>query len=217
MNSFFGIPIPTFCEQIALGFIAEPLNAFSNLAFILAAIGIFKLLAINKIQKLEYKLVLLLVFLTGVGSFLWHATRTPFGLILDAVPTALSFTLVTFIFLEKLISNKALALLIVLILLPTRFIVSSFASTDVISSLIRHSINAGGFLIMILWAFKKYGRIALEGFGVLAIYLLAIIMRMIDSPICQTFQTGTHFLWHIFSAVAAYSAVKFLIKLEINS
>lgn len=122
MSSLFGIPVPINCEQNALGFIAEPLNAFSNLAFILAAIRIFKLLAINKIQKLEYKLVLILVFLTGIGSFLWHATKTPFGLILDAVPAALSFTLVTFIFLEKLVGNKALALLIALVLLPTRII-----------------------------------------------------------------------------------------------
>lgn len=215
MNDFLGIPLPTYCERgSSMDFFAEPLNAISNIAFILVGFGIYNLLRKNRIQRVEYKAVLVLVILVGFGSFLWHATGTSYALILDVIPSALSFALITYIFLSKLIGNKLLALLLVLLLLPLRFFISSFATTDNISSLIRNLINATVFLVMIVLAFKKYGRIAFEGLGVLTVYILAITMRIIDGQVCSTFYVGTHFLWHILNALAVYLAVRFLIKLE---
>lgn len=215
MNDFLGIPIPIYCERgSSLEFFAEPLNAISNIAIIFASLGIYRLLTKNKIQKIEYKVVPILIVSIGVGSFLWHATRYPYALILDAVPVALSFALITYIFLDKLIGNKILALLIAILLLPARFFISSFAPTDIISSLIRNLINATAFLVIILWTFKKYGKVAFEGFGILIIYLFAITMRSVDLQVCPTFYIGTHFLWHILNALAVYLALRFLIKLE---
>jgi len=215
MDEFFGIPLPVYCEGgNFLEFLAEPLNATSNVAFILVGFGIYKLLIKHRIQKVEYRVVLILIFLIGFGSFFWHTTRNSFTLLLDAIPSALSFTLITYIFLSKLIKNKAFAFLIAGLLLPSRFFISSIAPTDTISSLIRNSVNATVFLVIIAWSFKKYGRIAFEGLVVLSVYLTAIIMRGIDLQVCQTFPLGTHFLWHIMNALAVYLAVKFLIKLE---
>lgn len=215
MNEILGIPFPTYCERgDSLEFFAEPLNAISNLAFIFAGFGIYRLLIKNRIQQIEYKIVLILILLVGFGSFLWHATRNSFTLLLDIVPTALTFTLITYIFLSKLMQNRLLALLIAMLLLPVRFFISSFAPTDIISSLIRNSIIFTTFLVLIVWSFKKHGRIAFEGLSVLVIYLLAISTRGIDLQVCPTFNIGTHFLWHIFNALAAYLALRFLIKLK---
>lgn len=217
MDNFLGmIPIPIYCERGNLEGLAEPLNAISNIAFILASFGIYKLLTKYRIQKIEYKVVLILILSIGVGSFLWHATRHSYTLLLDVVPVSLSFAAITYIFLAKLIGNKLLALLLALLLIPGRFFISSFAPTDITSSLIRNLINATVFLVIIVWTFKKYGIVALEGFGILAVYLIAITMRSIDLQICPTFPVGTHFLWHIFNAFAVYLAVRFLIKLELS-
>lgn len=217
MNNFLGIPIPVYCEHSNLEFLAEPLNAISNIAFIFAGIGIYRLLIKSGIQKVEYKAILILIFLIGIGSFLWHATRNLYTMLLDVVPVALSFTLIIYVLLSKLIGNKLIALLIAALLLPARFFISSFASTDIISSLIRNAIIFATILVLVVWSFKKYGRVALEGLSVLAIYLLAISMRVMDLQICPTFNMGTHFLWHILNAVAVYLAVKFIIKLEHTS
>jgi len=214
MNEFLGIPIPVNCERSNLGFFVEPLNAISNIAFIFAGVGIYQLLAKNRVQKVEYRSLFILIFLVGFGSFLWHATRNFYALILDAVPVALSFAIITYIFLGKLIGNKLISLLIALLLIPTRFFISSFAPTDIVSSLVRNLINATVFLLLIVWAFRKCGKIALEGTIVLIIYLIAITMRSIDLQVCPTFYLGTHSLWHIFNALAVYLTVKFLIKLE---
>lgn len=214
MDNFLGIPLTLYCERSGHELFAEPLNAISNIAFILAGFGIYKLLQKNKIYQAEYKGVILLIFLVGLGSFLWHTTRNQYTLFLDAIPAALSVALITYLLLSKLIGNKLFALLAVALLLPSRFLISSFAPTDFISSLIRNGINAAVFLVIIVCAFKKYGNIAFEGLIVLAIYLLAITMRTIDLEVCSTISVGTHFLWHIFNALAVYLAIKFLIKLE---
>lgn len=214
MDSFLGIPLTAYCERSSSGFFAEPLNAISNIAFIFAGFGIYKLLTKNKIRKIEYKVILLLILLIGVGSFLWHTIRNPYTLLLDAIPVALIVALITYILLSKLIEKKLFALLIVALLLAGRFFISSFAPTDSISSLIRNGINAIVFLVLIIWTFKKYGKVAFEGLIVLVIYLLAITMRTVDLEVCSTFSMGTHFLWHIFNALAVYLAVRFLMKLE---
>ena len=66
MNDFLGFPFPIYCERgSSLEFFAEPLNAISNIAFILAGLGIYILLPKNRIQKVEYKAVLTLIFLVG--------------------------------------------------------------------------------------------------------------------------------------------------------
>lgn len=215
MNDFLGIPFPIYCERTgSTEFFAEPLNVLSNIAFILAGFGIYKLLKAKRIQKIEYKAALILILLIAIGSFLFHAIPNSYTVILDAVPAILSFALITFIFLSKLIGNRILALLIAVLLIPTRFFISSFASTDITSSLIRNSINASVFLLIILWIFSKYGRVAFEGLGILTVYLLAIIMRIIDLQVCPAFPIGTHFLWHFFNALAVYLTVKFLLRLE---
>lgn len=214
MDDLLGIPLPVYCEGgNSLEFFAEPLNAISNIAFIFAGLGIYRLLTKNRIQQVEFKAVLILILFLGFGSFLWHATRNSYTLILDVVPAALSFAVITYIFLRNLIGNKLLALSIALLLLPTRFFISSFAPTDIISSLIRNLINATTFFLIILLSFRKYGKIAFEGLVVLTVYLAAIIMRIVDLQVCQTFPLGTHFLWHILDALAVYLVIKFIIKL----
>ncbi len=214
MDEFLGFPIPTYCERGSLGIFAEPLNAISNVAVVFAGLGIYKLLVKNRIQKVEYKALLIIVFMIGVGSFLWHATRNVYALILDAAPVALTFALITYILLSKLIKQKLIALSIALMLIPTRFFISSFASTDISGSLIRNLFNTASFLLIILWTIRKYGKVAFEGLIILAVYLVAITARGIDLQVCPTFYIGTHFLWHILNALAVYLALKFLIKLE---
>lgn len=214
MNDFLGFPIPIYCERGSLGFFEEPLNAISNIALIFAGLGIYKLLIKNKIQEVEYKALLILVFIIGVGSFLWHVTRNVYALILDAAPVALTFALITYILLSKLIKQKLIALSIALMLIPTRFFISSFAPTDISGSLIRNLINTTSFLLIILWTIRKYGRVAFDGLTVLTVYLVAITARSLDLQVCPTFYIGTHFLWHILNALAIYLAVRLIIKLE---
>ena len=58
-------PIIVDCERIARGFLAQPVNALTSLAFVLAG-------AMIALRRPDRRLLGLLVGLVGVGSFLFH-------------------------------------------------------------------------------------------------------------------------------------------------
>ncbi len=48
------------------------------------------------------------------------------------------------------------------------------------------------------------------------LFAIALFFRSVDRAFCSWLPIGTHFLWHITSAIAAYHAVRFVFAIEIN-
>lgn len=70
-------PTIQFCEKNLCSFITAPSNTFSNLAYII--IGVYLLLKRkNESSSLRLKLISISAILTGVASFLYHASFTLF-------------------------------------------------------------------------------------------------------------------------------------------
>ena len=66
--------IDGYCERVAQGFWGEPLNAVTNLAFIIAAVISWRSI---RGHNMPYLYVLsIILFLIGVGSFLFHTFAT---------------------------------------------------------------------------------------------------------------------------------------------
>jgi hypothetical protein len=42
-------------------------------------------------------------------------------------------------------------------------------------------------------------------------YAIALVFRVLDPEVCSAFPIGTHFLWHSFTGLAAYLAMRSLI------
>ena len=86
-------PVDEYCERTSAAFWAEPVNALSNIAFIIAGYLILKLYLRyrndrnEKISRGFWILLLIgLVFIVGMGSFFFHTFATLWSLILDVVP-----------------------------------------------------------------------------------------------------------------------------------
>lgn len=62
------------CELIREGLIGQPVNAWSSLAFVLAALSIVR----------QHRLGAGALLLTGIGSFLFHSTDSAWNLVHDA-------------------------------------------------------------------------------------------------------------------------------------
>ena len=76
-------PLRNYCERTADTFWAEPINATTNLAFIIAA---YMLLRVYKQQKLQDRSLLTLIALVaiiGAGSFLFHTFANGLTLLAD--------------------------------------------------------------------------------------------------------------------------------------
>ncbi|MGF1526463.1 MAG: ceramidase domain-containing protein, partial [Candidatus Competibacterales bacterium] len=82
-------PIDAYCERVDPTFWAEPLNAVTNAAFLLAAFWVWR--ATTRSDRFDpgVGLLVALIGLIGMGSFLFHTVATRWAALTDVVPIAL--------------------------------------------------------------------------------------------------------------------------------
>src|ERR671915_706345 len=75
-----------YCERVGPGLLAEPLNAVSNITFLLAAWAAWVLAKRTGTLSAGVRVLIALAASVGIGSILWHTYPTMLTLILDSVP-----------------------------------------------------------------------------------------------------------------------------------
>ncbi|MBD9650062.1 ceramidase domain-containing protein [Ensifer sp. ENS09] len=97
-----------YCERVGPGFWAEPFNALTNAAFLIAAAAI---VIHNRRSVLDDKPLFVLALMTasvGVGSFLFHTLANRWSLIADIVPIAVVIYSFFFLALMRFLRLSAL-------------------------------------------------------------------------------------------------------------
>ncbi len=98
--------IDTYCERTAPGFWSEPLNALTNLAFIVAALMALRLWRrqpdLGWRNAWDLLLLVALLFAIGVGSAAWHTFATPWAMAADTLPILLFINVYLLSFLVRL-------------------------------------------------------------------------------------------------------------------
>ncbi|MEF2550749.1 ceramidase domain-containing protein [Aurantimonas sp. A2-1-M11] len=193
-------PIDAYCERLGDGFWAEPLNALSNLAFLLAAaIG---LALWRRTGRSDRPLFLLscLVAVIGVGSFLFHTFANRWSSLADVLPIALFIYAYFFLALLRLVGLGRW----VAGLGTAGFLVASILSEPFLAGLVGSS---AGYVPALLAMLGIGSYLVATGHGagplVLAagmVFTVSLGMRMADAPLCAAWPTGTHVFWHILNA-----------------
>ncbi len=75
-----------YCERVGPGLLAEPLNAVSNVSFLLAALAAWVLATRTGALSAGVRVLIAIGASVGIGSILWHTYPTSLTLILDIVP-----------------------------------------------------------------------------------------------------------------------------------
>lgn len=193
--------INAYCERLGPGLWAEPLNAVTNLAFVIAAVVAWR--AARMAGKLDalYATLCMLAFAIGVGSFLLHTFAQRWASIADVVPILL------FIILYIAATANRLFGLRWLYAIPATIVAFALALTARKAVLIA----AGGpfygaegyapaFALIagtaVLLKLRKHPAAPMIGLAAL-IFLASLTARSIDSLLCDAIPLGTHFLWHI--------------------
>jgi hypothetical protein len=209
------LPQPSYCERTSSGIFSEPLNLLSNLFFFGAAWFAWLKLRSSKVIHEKYlRFLVIMIAVVGGGSALFHALPNKVTLLLDAVPIYI-FLLSALIFLiQHLARSWKWAVGLTSIFAATLIIATVYVPTSFANGSIRHLITFTTLAILLIWCFRRFGRISAGLIPVLGIYGLAITMRSIDQAACTTLPTGTHFVWHILNAVASYFVIVFLIRID---
>lgn len=213
---------PTYCERTGSGLLAEPLNLFSNLGFFVAAYAAQQAVMRQKgapgrpLHRGYLQFLVALVALVGCGSAAFHAVPGSATLLADSIPIDVFILSSVLLCLRLLTGRWGIAAFIVVGIIGVLVAVTVYVPRTFLNGSVRHAVMLLFGIGLWYACFRKYGSVAWGLVLVLFSYACAIAMRSLDKMLCAMLPMGTHFLWHLFAATAAYFLVAFLVRLDTN-
>lgn len=204
---------PLYHEFHTDALVKEPWNAFSSLFFLVpVAFWIWRLRGVY-MQYPMITILLPLLFLNGIGSTIYHAFRAyEWALLLDWLP-AFIMNLILATYMWKLVVKRFWLAIILVIAFYGLAIFSVFSLREQIQEMaanigyffIGMSILIPSFIYLYRTHFYKWYLLI----GTFVFLGLALLFRSLDYPTPNPFPEllpqGTHFLWHMVSALAVFT------------
>ena len=202
--SSFNMP-SIYCERVGDGLLAEPLNAFTNVAFVLSAWQVWRLADRMGAMSPRIRLLCLLSVAIGAGSTLFHTWPTEWTRWFDFVPILL-FQVAFFCFF---LGRNRGGVLSVIVITSITLIDKQFPG-----ALNGSAVYAPAILALVaLWLFR-FATAQPEALLLLiaaSVFSLSLLLRTIDLEICRFIPVGTHFLWHMLNSLLLYLLMRSLI------
>lgn len=195
------MPVDAYCERTGPEFWAEPVNAITNVAFLIAAIAAFRL--VNRRTPLITALVVLLAAI-GVGSFTFHTVATSWAATLDTTPILLFMLTYVVAFAHHFLGAPHRTAW----LAAPLFVGFSFAINSVVDLGGYVPALAGLAVLAAIMVFYREYRYARWFAGIGALFAVSLTLRTLDEPICGAVPLGTHFLWHVLNATVLYLLIR---------
>ncbi|MGW5715851.1 hypothetical protein ACWEVP_06770 [Amycolatopsis sp. NPDC003865] len=181
-----------YCERVAPGLWGEPLNDFSNLAFLVAAVLVWRLAAGDRTGRLLAGLI----GLVFAASTVFHLLATRWAAVADSTAILVFVLVYAVVFVRKYWSGRwawvaapgFLALTAVTALLGGGLYLAPL-------------IGLGAFAAVL--AFQRdtaWTHFAVAG----AVFALSLSLRTLDRDVCAYVPVGTHFLWHLLNGLVLY-------------
>ncbi len=196
--------VDNYCERLDAGFWSEPLNAVTNLAFIIACVALLLFWRRSRARSMPALFLAVWIGVIGVGSFLFHTFATRWALAADSLPILIFILAYVFMAMRDYLGLTAwLSLALVVV-----YIAASAVATPLLASVAGSSagyMTALIAMVVVAGLMRGKDRQVSNGLFVTAlVFCVSIGFRMIDLPFCSTVTAGTHFLWHILNAVVLY-------------
>jgi FtsH-binding integral membrane protein len=194
--------VNNYCERLDNAYWAEPINAVTNAAFLIAAAVAWRL--IGERGDLGARLLTLILAAIGIGSYLFHTHAQIWALMADVIPIQ-AFILVyvylatvRFFDLPRWAGAAAVVLFIPYAALTSRAVAA-------IAGDLNGSVGYAPVPILIAaYAVALRARAPETARGLAigaAILVLSLFFRTIDQAVCPTIPIGTHFVWHLLNGV----------------
>ncbi|MGE8941321.1 ceramidase domain-containing protein [Leptospira interrogans] len=218
-----------YCERGAdPAFWGEPINALTNGAFLLAAVAAGIALVRHRddargvFQTIAVALLIALVFVIGIGSFLFHTYATRWAALADTMPIGifmlayLAYALRVYVKLGWLWVAIGLALFVAALQYagtiqckPGLISVTAAARGPCLNGTVGY---VPAFLAMVgIGAVLKVKGHGAANYLLAAgmIFLASMFFRTVDFEVCSLTRIagqpiGTHFLWHVLNALTLY-------------
>lgn len=188
-----------YCERTGPEYWAEPVNAVTNLAFIIATVVMWR-----RSRGVPMARALCSVLCSiGLGSYLFHTHAQVWAGLADVAPIGIFILLYLFAIHRDAVGLKgwralgatALFLPYAAMMVPVFGLVPGLGGSAAYAPV--------PLLILIYAAFLRGSVSALAsglalGAGIL---IVSLTFRTLDAPLCARWSLGTHFMWHLLNAL----------------
>ncbi len=206
--------IDGYCERLTPAFWAEPVNALTNLAFLLAAaVAWHHARRIGQLRPAIAALCLLLACI-GLGSFAFHSFATRWAALADVLPIQL-FSLVALVtglhrFTGAVPGRTGLLTGLTLAAL----VAATWALAQIAPPQLRGAVGYAPAWLA-LWGFAvltavQGSPLARAMATAALVFTVSLTARTLDAPLCDVLPMGTHWLWHLLNAVTLALVVRVL-------
>jgi hypothetical protein len=202
--------LDSYCERAgAPEMWAEPLNALTNLAFIIAA-----LLAYRQVRPLAlrffpdgYVLCGLLATI-GVGSGLWHVWPSATTIMFDVIPiTAFIYVALGSLLMRGFGWQWWQMVAGVVALTGLNALAGVVFNPNTLHGTIMYLPTYAMLVALVALAFAQGRNFARELSIITLVWTASLLFRTLDIPVCMWLPMGTHFLWHSANAVVLYRLI----------
>ncbi|OXM51019.1 hypothetical protein [Amycolatopsis alba] len=176
-----------YCERLTPGLWGEPLNSLSNLAFLIAAIAVWR--------QPKGRVFAILIGLVFLGSTTFHLLATRWSAAADT-----GFILVFVLYYAAVFPHvffgvsRRLSWLAIPVFLAFTAVVASLGGGMYLSALIGLVV----FAVILKGEHRRRFALAAGVFGV------SLSFRTADHAVCGNFPAGTHFVWHLLNGLVLY-------------
>ena len=204
--------IDGYCERLGPGFWAEPLNAATNAAFLIAAAAAWRMSA----GVPAARALAAILGAIGVGSFLFHTFATRWAAVADVLPIAVFILTYVWAANRRLLqlSPRAAAGATVAYLPVHAALSVPLSSVPVLG------VSAGYLpvpMVILGYAAVLRRRAPETALGMAvgaAMLILSVLLRSLDAALCPSWPFGTHFLWHLLNGLMLWWMIRVLVRHE---
>jgi len=209
--------VDRYCERTSDAFWAEPFGAASNIAYIVAAVVVWRMLRRHPDVPASVGFMPPLMALIGLGSFAFHTLANRWSFVADVVPIGLFVLCFLASFLHwfhGLAWRRCLLGVVAFICFTAAFAVLVG----------RHVPNGSGLYVPVLLliagvtaalAASRDRELAgyWPAFAVAgAVFAGGLVARTIDQEVCGSVPIGTHFIWHTLTGCLLFLVGRALVR-----
>jgi hypothetical protein len=204
MLDAWNTPLDLYCERTGPEFWSEPVNALTNLAFVLA--GLWGVWAARRYRAGTFAEVLgWWAVAIGIGSGLFHTFANRVTMWADILPIVFFTLTYTVFLLRRYLGFSRASTTVVFVAF---FAVAGFL-TWLVPEWLREATNGStGYLPAFLALFVFGGWVAATGHpagrwlvAASLVFVASVTFRAIDNHACESFALGTHFMWHLLNGL----------------
>ena len=205
--------IDGYCERTDASYWSEPLNAVSNLSFMVVAVITWRMA-----RAAHDKAALLLALSAGsigIGSYLFHTHATRWALQADVWPIRgfvllfIGFAVVRF-FNAPRWAGVATAAAFVMATAATIAIGRAVGVT--LNGSIGYAPIPAAMVLMAALVARRDQRAAIGLVLGAAIFVVSLALRTVDRDLCASLPLGTHFGWHLLNGVVIGTMIAVFIR-----